>query len=233
MYKDDGTGIDGPASRREFIKRTAVAGTVVWAAPAIFTVSSASAASPTPIPCPNCDSSAYGLATFGTVAGLPLNLGPIGATSDAENCLLNLNAGVITSSDVCGRTADTDKHCRASASVSGLGIVVPGVNVQAGVTRSRATWACDCSAREGIADILGLTVNGNPVNIGTAPNTTLVVINTALIDVIVTANRQSCVGGVFSVDALVVQIILTPLIGLGTNLTVVVAHSQISNGCPC
>lgn len=228
-------------SRRTFIKRAAATGTAVWAAPAILSLSSSAAqASHGPVhACTVCNASSYGVSVTGTVAGIgPVALGPV-PTAPPDAAVASVSVPGVISTGVLQVTAgEAAGSCTATASVDSTSILSGLVTV--GVLQSIASVACDCSSEVLDSNIVGLTVGGNAVGLSGAPNQTLatIVVNlgaltTANVDI--TANRQSCVGGTRSVDALVVRVrVFTGVApALVTDLTVVLAHSQVNNGCPC
>lgn len=231
-------------TRRDLIKKSAVAGAAIWAAPAILSVSRVAAASvvtpPGPGPCTTCNASAFGILVTGTVASAPLvPIGPLPTTSGGLVCDTSVVPGVVTTDVMCVQTFNDNDSCRATAIVNGLDIL--GGLVESGVIQSAASWACDCDPLTRTSSVAGLSVGGNPVvGINGTPNQTLATINVNLgillnAAVVITANQQSCVGGVASVNALVITITvssgLVPVVV--TNITVTIAHSQVANGCPC
>src|SRR5918996_5519001 len=101
--------------RREFLKRSAAAGGLIWAAPALTTIGRAGAqGSPPPGPQCQCQNFAMGLDISGV------------GTFGQGKCEANVTAGGVTASAVCGTTSQNGDVCRAEASVAGGGVVTPG-----------------------------------------------------------------------------------------------------------
>lgn len=232
--------------RRDFIKRTAVAGAGLWAAPAILSTARAGAqpASPPPVPgaCPTCVGSAFGVSIDGTVATLLVSFGPTPTTSGGIICGSPVLAGVVELDTVCVEVTNDAGFCTATAEIASVNILSDLITT--GVITSIASFACDCSTLTVDSEVVGLTVAGfGAVAISGAPNQVIASISvetaaftTAEINIV--ANRQSCVGGTVSVDALVidVEVVFDPPLLPPTTVTeaeIIISHAQVNNGCPC
>ncbi len=231
---------------REFIKRTALTGAVVWSAPAILSVSNAGAASPPPV-CPTCTTcipSAYGVQVQGTVLGIgAVNIGPIPSAPPDFSVPVTVPP-VVTAGLVTVTAGEVDCACTAQAEIDSVSLLAGLITT--GELSSIASVTCDCSDVVLDSLVAGLTVGGAPVlTIDGSPNQTLATISTSVglppfttADVDIVANAQSCAGGTRSVDALVITVVVTldpPLLppSVVTSITVTLAHSEVTTDCPC
>lgn len=132
-----------------------------------------------------------------------------------------------------GQTVGQGNESRTHSSVANLDVTINGVRIQAEFLASRATAQCTSAGAllAGDSEILNLTINGQPITVGLAPNT--VVFNEA--GVTITANKQdrSADGSAIDVAALEVQVA-----GVGT-IDLVTSHADIHcspvappPGCP-
>ncbi len=210
-------------SRRELITKGAAAGGLVWAAPAISTISSkAAAASPGCV----CTSAGTGLRGSVTLLGNTTTLGPFGT----NGCVANVDVlGVVLAQTVCG-SASGDPDCTAEASLVSLQIGfagVPAALVQVGAATANvsAPNTTPCGAASGSSTLASLSIGGNPIVISGAPNQAI-----TLGPVSVIINEQCCnASGQSVVRALhvVVSDPLNPLIGA----EVVVAEAVAGASC--
>ncbi len=226
--------------RRDFIKRTAVIGAGLWAAPAILTVSKAGAAPGSPAACP-CTGRAFGLLLEADVAGIgAVNFGPepevIGSGSDS---LASVDIpGVISTGLLNVSVGPEGNFCVARSSVADLNVL--GGLVTATIVEAVAMAPCDCSSDPtGTTTIADLEVGGTAVTVTGLPNQQIQTIVSLLgftsAAVTITINRQVCEGGTtFVVEALVIDVVITSDLtsAILTTLNVVVAHADVSN-CPC
>lgn len=225
-----GDGGSREASRRTFLRNAAALGGAAWVAPSVASISRASGvAAQSPVPGCACNSGATALFATGTALGLPVTVGPLGATTGPEVCVVSVggNPGdLLGAGTICGRTTSTSAACSASSDVQT--IVVPSIGVAATGVHSSVTEPCDCSAGTASTTIASLTTPGGLMaNLSPAPNTTL--FNAGGVTVV--ANQQMCVGGQQVVRALVITV-NQPL--LNNNYTIVVAESRAqANACPC
>lgn len=221
-------------SRRDALKKGAVGAAgaaVLWAAPAITTMSRAGAVgTPAPADC-ECTASAFGLWIRSTILGIPLNVGPLSnvLTVGAPGDLLFVSVLPAT-------TDEADAVCRANAAVALLEINAPGTLVLNSATlTSSASAPCSCVGGGGASNIQSLTVNGQVlvdvvgnVNAASPPNTVL--LNALGLKVVV--NEQLCDNNALVVRALHVTF-TDPISGLVT-LDVIVSESRAGNTeCTC
>lgn len=247
--ENDSTPLPGEsgASRRDFIRRTAAAGAAVWAAPAILSVSRAAAASPDtpPVGCVSCAASAYIAQVSGTLASLPLPGSPVTVGPSPTNLASVGVPGVLTANVVVATGGLVGDACVATADIDNVSILAGLITT--GELSAIASVDCDCTDESLTSSVASLSVFGAPVlSITGAPNQTLATLSTSTnvlgtvtttsVDII--ANRQSCVGGTRSVDALVIQVTIEvdpPLLPpvTVTDLEIILAHAQVNNTCPC
>ncbi len=202
----------GPGNRRDFLKKGAVAGGLLWVAPAVSKVAIAKAApgSPTPVGC-TCAANAFGLQVI--IPSLAIN-----QTFGVGGCLTgNITVGVpglsVFASAICGDVTG----CAATASIANLKVETSALSVHATVLRSAASASCTPCNTTGDSQIANLKINNAQVSIGTC--------NLSLLGLVV-VDEQTCVGDTLSVNALH---ILVP--GL---IEVIAAHAGAgATGCPC
>ncbi len=226
-------------NRREFLKKSALTGAVMWAAPVVTTLPKAGASGTTPSPCPcaGCRAEATGLRALGLTFGRAVD-------SNCE-CLpianVQINSLVKASAQVACGKADNDA-CQASSFLAGLKLKVGETKALLGLlgteTYLEATVlsSCvDCGTGDAlIADLklktytvllsgalqLKATVN---LTVQTGCNKPVLGINLAGLSII--SNKQFCMDGKLTVQALNVNIL---------GLEVVVAESKAGNlGCAC
>ena len=236
------------SSRRTFIKRSLVAGAVVWSAPAVTSLPAGRAWAKTYRTC-SCTSSAYGLRviipllsidqTFG-VDGCVADTGTLGATGTAT----------VHATAVCGSdTSGTDVNCSAQATIATLDVLVGTVttltpngtlHLQATVLEADASAVCgQClsptgSSTAATASVAGtaLGTHSGGVTINVAADCNTDVLGLGLVKV----NEQVCnPDNSLSVNALHIRVPAT-----GTPIVeVIVAHAQAGSvrsdgtSCPC
>lgn len=221
-------------SRRDLIKKAAVGGGLIWAAPAITSVAQVHAvAAGTPPPTTTtssttappttcvCTGSAFALSATGLI-----NLGPIASdpgTVSATSGLLSIEAELLTSSFVPGT-------CTASAGVNSIDVELAGVSLlSATVLESTVDAPCDCSGSAD-AGVASLTVLQAPINVAVGPNTSLSLGPTAGVSVEVVINEQFCDANGLGV-ARALRFTIT---ALGISQEVIVAESRAGNDvCAC
>ncbi len=195
-------------ARRKFILGTAAATAGMWAAPSILSVDRAFAqvGSPGPDPDPDpggCMTSARALTV--TAAGLVnVNVGPFSSCQDGTGGDEFASATVTngTSTLVSAEALDTDCRqaptCRATASVATLRIDLTSLGIPLVLTADVITATAECTGgpttlSSSIAE-LTLTANSVPLFVGADvsadPNTTVVNIDTAVLDLKVILNEQ-------------------------------------------
>jgi hypothetical protein len=139
-----------------------------------------------------------------SVLGAPIVLGdtgPLPSSGDArEYSLLNIGLplqtlGNISLSLLHASTVGQGDATRSEASVANLGLNVSGITVGAAFLMARAN--ATCRNDEAKSEIIGLTINGQPIVVTGAPNQT---INLVLGKVII--NEQVIDGDVVTVNAI-------------------------------
>ncbi len=205
-------------SRRQFLKKGAATGAVVWAAPAIVSLPGAAAfAAGTPRPCPECpacDAEATAVAVGNLVA----------VQEDAGcTCLANVALGSgspsVTAQVACA-SAD-DAACQASAFLAGLRIqLAPNTFLTATVLSS----CVHCGTGRAFVADLALLVGtvATPLQLSANCNGTVLGLGTLATAVF---NEQTCTNGVLTVNALRVTV---------AGINVIVGQSRAgAAGCRC
>ncbi|MGH9179078.1 MAG: choice-of-anchor P family protein [Acidimicrobiales bacterium] len=206
--------------RRRFLRTGAAAGGLVWAAPAVLSVASATAQTSPPPPVCVCTADAFGLRVVIPPLGVDQTLGVDGCVADVA--LGVAGTATVAATAVCG----TQTGCRAEASVATLDVVVgpvlvPTLRVRATVLTSQAAASCDPCGTTGDSNIASLVVNGIAVNVDS-----LTCNNDILNLGLVVFNEQTCTGERLMVNALHV---LVPGV-----IEVIVAHTEAgATDCPC
>lgn len=214
-------------SRREFLRKTAKAGAVVWAAPAITSLSAGPAwaqtagTGPPPPPPENCcTADAYGLRVIIPLLSIDTTLGVDGCVVDT-GVLGDPAVATVRAAAVCGETAKpAGGPCNATASVASLAVTIGAdTSIAATVLGSSAEAPCapNCDTN-GNSTILTLVINGEPIDVGTDPN----------FDVagLLVVNEQICNSGLFTVNAIHITV---PEI-----IEVIVSHVVVgSQNCGC
>ncbi len=212
-------------TRRSFIRKTAMAGGLVWAAPAVLTVDQGSAQTLYgPCACQSCQASATGLVDLTSPVAQPPTA-PCGNRADGGLCCQNdVSVTPATAKRVCAR-ADS-ATCTASAIVEGLrGRLTPTLYS----FQARFVSSCvECgtgSAR--IADFFivrhppGQPETLIPVPVPEGCNQTVTAEGFTFI-----FNEQTCQDGTLTVTGLRTR-------GMG-GVPIVVAQSRAGgHGCPC
>lgn len=234
-------------SRRDLIKKAAVGGGLVWAAPAITSVAQVHAAVGTPPPgtttttgapttttttgAPTttttttpvcvCAGSAFALSASGLIDIAPIGNDP--GTINVSAGALGIEASVLASSFDQG-------SCTASASVASLGVeVLGGTIIAATVLTSSVDAPCDCSGG-GSASVASLNVLGTAINTSVGPNTMVNVGPVLGVSVQVVINEQFCEPGGQGV-ARALRLTIT---ALGIDQEIIVSESRAGNDvCSC
>lgn len=212
------------SNRRDFLKKSAVAGGLVWAAPALHTVAGAQQQTGTPggcPTCPDCRAEATGLRALGLTAGR--------AVGSGCECLLtaNLNAGSVggaSSQTVCG-SADNNE-CEASSFVEGLRVRI-AANAFLEATVLASCVSCDGTGTSTVADLDLVTVtegveSRTDLTVTGACNERIAVPGFDLVEVVL--NEQFCLDGRLTVRALRVTV---------AGLDVIAAESVNGGGFGC
>lgn len=225
------TGDDGPsdATRREFLKRSAVAGAVVWSAPAIASLPGGRAWAQDYDPCPGCaecDAQATAVNVLGIAigqvdSGCDCGIGPINQTVGTVN---------VKASVACAK-ADDDA-CTASTYLENVEILVGSVPLLGDVFVKAQTLSSCVSCGTGDSYVLNLAVHvgtqdPDPLVLSANCNGTPVRVTVGGIDLAdVVFNEQVCAGGTLTVNALRVTI-------LGTGDVIVGQSKAGGTGCAC
>ncbi|MGH2691705.1 MAG: choice-of-anchor P family protein, partial [Actinomycetota bacterium] len=187
-------------SRREFIKRSLVAGAAVWSTPSILTLSGARTwANSYPGAC--CNADAFGLRVIIPALGIDQTFGVGGCVADVS--VGAAGTATVEAAVVCGDApTPAGGPCEASASIATLDVVVgptllPTLTVSATVLTSEASAACPpgCDTM-GSSSIATLSVNGINVNVSLACNLDALGLG------LLTVNEQTCAGDTLEVNAL-------------------------------
>lgn len=213
-------------NRRDFLKKSAMIGGAVWAAPAIATVSSALATGSGL--CPSCVKSAYGLSASGLV-----NISQQGVAGSGNECVANINQSNVLNTvsivvqSVCGHTSSTS--CEAQACVADVVITI-GSGTSAAVLTVTSLQTCvseDASCNQ-CAAVNGLvTLNGNTVGPGPFTCDQVLFPGNGLLTII--ANQQVCNSdGTRTVNGLYIN-------ALSSTETVILASATAGacRGCSC
>lgn len=207
---------------------------MVWATPAILSVSNSGAAA-SPI-APACAASAYNVLATGTVAGAAVAVGPIRSSPPDVGSFAGFDIpGVISTGALSVSAGETRAGtCMALSVVDSTSIL--GGLVSTGFLQSSISWPERCDAPSVFTSVAGLTVNGIPQGVSTAPRTLSIDVPQGLLTahVDITANQQSCMNGTITADVLVIHVTIpASLPGTSTDLTVTLGHTRVQNGCPC
>lgn len=220
------------SSRRDFLKKSAVTGAVVWSAPAISTLSSRAWAETYNGPgngdC-ECDESAYAL--FATADGIIVGtVGPIAESGNAPDSasVADLSAlnGLVSARLLASRT----EECRAHAEVAFVKIDLTVLDlalldiaaIEAEVLNADANGET-CTGDSDILVVRTIKTDGtvNEVAIGADPNSEVVLDLGALGSITLVANEQSGNGSI-AVNALHVFVNLLD----AQTLDVIVSHAE-------
>ena len=237
------------SSRRTFIKRSLVAGAVVWSAPAITSMPAGRAWAKTYHTC-TCTSSAYGLRVIIPILSIDQTFG-------VDGCVVGPftvgSAGVatVTASAVCGNdTSGTNVNCAAQATIASLDVLVGSVttltpngtlHLQATVLEADASSVCgQCVSPTGSSTAATASVAGTALGAAHSGGVTINVdagCNTDVLGLgLVKVNEQVCnADDSLSVNALHIRVPAT-----GTPIVEVIAsHAQAGSShsdgriCPC
>ena len=218
---------DREDNRRDFLKKSVLAGGLVWVAPAISTVSSAGAQAPgTPVSA-CCRSSAFGL-QVSLLNGAAQTFGVGGCVAQVDlkaGGTSFLPAVTVKASTVCGNSSSpAGGPCTATASLVNLEIggtliatTFPG-GIAATALSSSAAADCQACRTTGSSTLVGLRVG--TVNVSAS------VCNLSILG-LVAVNEQVCnADGILTVNAL--RVTIPGVINL------IVSQSQAgAPGCAC
>lgn len=222
------------ASRRDFLKRSAVAGAAVWTAPAIASLPGAGAWAADGTPCP-CESDALALAVrippSGSLVDLAFDRGaedPCVANVDTKEQTTALGTIRVQATTVCADESPAGTvPCTAEASIQTLDVTGTALGtlspISTTVLASQASANCfPCEVR-GSSTIASLTVGTTTVDV----NSLLGSCNVDVLGLgVIVFNEQACAGETLTVTALH---LLVPNV-----VEVIAARSQAAaEGCPC
>lgn len=224
-------------TRRDFLKKSAVAGAVVWTAPVVTSLPGGRAFAQTPgsqcpTPAGTCTSDAFGLRVTAPIIGT-LTFG------QAPTCLLNpvINQSIlhVTAATICGET--TSSPCVGHGFIEQLSLSIDNptnpllpdiLTVTADVLDAQAqnNGACvtDCAAT-GSSVVANVVINGINVNVNAPCNTVPIGFAPLLV---VTVNEQFCdSNGVLNVNALHIS-------SAALGIDVILGHAAATRGgCAC
>jgi hypothetical protein len=225
---DEETTAGRDTDRRDFLKKTLVAGTAIWTAPVVTTLPGGRAWAQTYGVC-NCDADAFGLLVSIPTLGINQTLGVDGCVANVA--LGNNSVAAVSATTVCGAAFSTvGGGCSAEASIASLTVrtgptATPTLKVEARVLLTTASATCAPCTTTGDFSALAVRVSGSligspiNVNVGTACN---LVLGSGLVIV----NEQFCAGSTLNVNALHINV---PGV-----LTVIASHAAAgATGCPC
>jgi hypothetical protein len=229
-------------NRREFLKKSALTGAVMWAAPVVTTLPKAAAAGTTPAPCPcaNCVAKATALSSLGITLGV--------ASGSDCNCVLDAKIKVdkiagVSAQVACGKADNAT--CTASSYVAGirirvgdllnlLGVKIGGIFIEATVLNSCVDCGTGASSIAQLKlvtrDLLGILQLSVDLNVVAGCNTGLNLsgnVGGIVLPHLVALkfNEQFCTNGTLTVRALRVTVL---------GLDVIAAESKAgAAGCPC
>lgn len=216
------------ASRRDFLKKGAVTGALVWAAPAITTLSGGTAraqGSPPVGAC--CSAEAYGLSVVVPALTIDQIFGSApGCNQENPGDPVNLATAGVVAQSVGALTACDEDGCTARSFVTALSVTRNDVTASAVALNSDVTGDCDtCGVTRG-GGIASVIVNGTPVDASAPPNT--LVVNAG--GVLVVVNEQGCTGGTRFTNALHITITVAG----DVVFELIAGHSEVTMpNCPC
>ncbi|HEX2027375.1 MAG TPA: twin-arginine translocation signal domain-containing protein [Nitriliruptorales bacterium] len=202
-------------SRRDFLKRSAATGALMWSAPAILSLPGGGAwANQYPCPCPGCDAQA----TAASIGQLALVRSDSGC-----QCLANatLGSGTPSLSAQVACAEANDAACTARAFLAGVRIQI-GLNTF--ITATTLSSCVDCGTGNSFVADLALLVGSQstPLQLSANCNGTVLGLGNLATAVF---NEQTCANGVLTVNALRVTVL---------GIDVIVGQSKAgAAGCPC
>jgi hypothetical protein len=213
--------------RRDFLKRSLVAGAAVWSAPIVTSLPGGRAWAQTYEVC-NCNADAYGL--FVSIPGLGII-----QTFGVDGCLASVNLGnnttaAVQADTVCGADFSTvGGGCSGEATIKRVVIragpnALPTLRVDARVLLTTASASCNPCGTTGGFSAASVAVSGSligsPINVNVATACNLSVAGLVIV------NEQSCSGDTLNINAVHVNV---PGV-----IEVIAAHSAAgATGCPC
>lgn len=204
------------SSRRDFMKKGAIAGALAWAAPSIASLpgSRVLAGHTTPCPCTDCRASACSVLALGDCL-TPDLVGCISADVDTGSGSV---PRVRVNANVACQRAD-DATCSAQALVEGARIRIGEDPGAIDISVESAASCVHCGTGDSQAE--DITVNGDPIEIPEGCNQTLDLGVAQL-----AFNVQECVDGTLTTEALRIT-------ALGAEAVVLARSSAGASGCAC
>lgn len=221
------------SGRRDFLKKSLVAGAVAWGAPAVTSLPGGRAWAQTYNGCPDpagpCVTNAFGLQITTPITG---TLTFPGAPGPSPTCVINPTVpGIINlAATICGDVGD----CTANGYIENLDLDIlsaaglPILSLQARILSATATTSGDCPpcATTGSSIIAGLVINGGAIDV-TSPCNTFIPVVPVLPIAELRINEQVCNGDSLTVNALRLTI---PTLGI----EVITGHAEAGReGCTC
>lgn len=214
-------------TRRDALKKGAVGGALLWAAPAITTVSRASAVdqgTPPPPPTCTCTASGFGVSATGNILGTPIAIGPV------QNAVQVGNPGDLIYVEGVFTNVDEDPAvCSVESGVALFELSTVGAILSVETVTAQVSAPCDCTG-SGSTTIASLVLNATDLSvlITGEPNQTL--IDTGGITLVV--NEQFCNGD----EGVVRAVHLTVDLAGPVQLDLILGEARAGNdndACPC
>jgi hypothetical protein len=151
--------------------------------------------------------------------------GPLPSSGGArETSLLNVSNALLTAEVLHATTIGMGNNSQSEASVANVSLTAAGHTITADLLMSRAAAVCNSgnASASGSSEILGLSVDGQPITVSGQPNQTISVDGTTIV-----INEQKSGPGSITVNALhVSSTTVAPV-----DVVISSAHADISN-CP-
>jgi hypothetical protein len=203
-------------SRRDFLKKGAAAGTVVWAAPTIATLSASPAwAQGTPCPCEGCRAQATAINVFGGTSTVVAN----GCTCEIPIDIPPGGTPGVEANVACAKADDAT--CSASSFIEGAEV---RLSADTALRVSTLSSCVSCGTGDSLIAGVVLVTAGveTPIDVTDGCNEPITI--GPLVEAVF--NEQLCENGVLTVRALRLT-----LLGQGT---IILGESKAgAEGCPC
>ena len=209
--------------RRDFLKKSLVAGAVLWGAPAVTSLPGGKAWAQSYGPQCACNGSAYAL-SVSLLGGPPTVFGMDGSVAAVGPIPIpgggSISATLLEANDTSSINGVCDGHAELATIAVQVGTGPTALRVNAKTIFSDAQAGCAPCGTTAASSIASLRVNGINVNAFGVCN--LNVLGLGLVFV----NQQSCSGNTLGVNALRITV--------GTIVDIVVAHAEAgSTNCAC
>jgi len=220
---DETENLPADRGRRDFLKKSLVAGAVLWAAPAVTTLPGGRSWAQTYGAQCTCNGSAYAL-SVSLLGGPPTIFGQDGSVATVGPIPVpgggNITATLLEADDTSTVNGTCDAHAEVASLRVTIGTGPTALKVVAKVLFSDAQAGCAPCGTVGASSIASLTVGTTTINVTGACN--LDVLGLGLVFV----NQQSCSGNTVAVNALRITV---PGIA-----DIIVAHAEAgSSNCAC